>query len=173
MGPMETRQAGPIQAAVDALIEALFQDDARERQQARRALVALGEAAVEPLTRLMANQDVDVRWEAVKALADIQAPAAVPELVCALADKDSGIRWMAAEGLIALGHEALAPLLRALVQDPDSDFLREGAHHVLRKLSRGMRGTLITPILEALSRTDSEEDIILTANAALTRLNTP
>ncbi len=162
-----------MQTAIDALIKALFHDDVAERHQARRALVALGAQTVEPLARLISNPDVDVRWEAVKALADIQSPTAADDLVRALADKDSGIRWIAAEGLIALERQGLIPLLQALRKNPDSDFLWDATHHVLRKLARGKLKDQIAPAFAALNKSCSKEELLTMTNTTLTRLKKP
>jgi hypothetical protein len=71
------------------------------------------------------------RWEAAKALSEIQASSSAPALVAALEDNNSGVRWLAVKGLIGIGRTALRPLLEALIQRAGSIRLREGAHHVL------------------------------------------
>ncbi len=120
---------------IESLIADLASDHGLTRQRARESLAAIGQPAVAPLIAALADSKRQVRWEAVKALGEIGDPAAASALVSALEDEGSGIRWLAAEGLIAIGREGLKPLLQALVHYSDSEWLREGAHHVLRRLA--------------------------------------
>ncbi len=78
-----------------------------------------------------------VRWEAAKALGQINNPAGAQALVKTLEDRDFDVRWLAAEALIALGSEAAVPLLEALIKRSKSPVLREGAHHILNHVIGG------------------------------------
>jgi HEAT repeat protein len=135
---------------LDSLIIDLGSNHGKTRQQARKSLVAMGGWAVAPLIAALSNADKQVRWEAAKALGEIGDPAAAPAFVKALEDEVGDIRWLAAEGLIATGREGLLPLLQALVHHSDSEWLREGAHHVLRKQTDSSLGYLVAPVLAAL-----------------------
>ncbi len=106
------------------------------RAKAREELVARGEEAVAVLLPLLTDPDKQTRWEAAKALAAVGSPAAAPAVIPLLEDKDAGVRWLAAQALVASGHVAVPLLLRRLMEPPDSQYLRQGALHVFRTLSR-------------------------------------
>jgi HEAT repeat protein len=139
-----------------SLIESLSDANAAKRQRTRKALVALGKAAVNPLIDLLANARPHVRWEAAKALSKIGDPAAAPALVEALGDEESNVRWLAAVGLANMKLKGLMPLLTALVKHPDSIWLREAAHHVCRELIRTESLHELAPLLDALEHYDPE-----------------
>ena len=103
-----------------------------ERRRARVALIELGDEAVPALIAALADASLIVRQEAVKALEAIGDDAAARALIKALQDQDASIRWLAAEALAHLGPVGLKPLLEALAHDSGLTWLREGAHHVLR-----------------------------------------
>jgi HEAT repeat protein len=156
--------------SLGSLLAALGSYDGVMRQYARQALVAIGGPSVAPLIEALADPNDDVRWEAAKALGQISDPAAAPALVNAMEDENSGIRWLGAEGLIALGREGLVPLLRALEQHSDSEWLREGAHHVLHDLARGNLENVLTPVLAALEDIEPTIEVPWAARAALDAL---
>jgi len=164
------REAGESMAA---LIAGLSNADDDTRLAARAALVHKGEAAVPALSAALRAPAWLVRWEAAKALGEIQAPSSAPALVRALEDQRFGVRWLAAEGLIDLGAEGLRPLLDALLADPDSGRLREGTHHVLKVLAeRGLR-ELVANVVAALEEPEPDIEIIVQARAALAALSRP
>jgi hypothetical protein len=120
---------------IKELIATLQNPDGFTRQEARTRLVEIGSPAVPALVEALQQFTGWGRWEAAKALSDIQAPQSAPTLVEALEDEDNSIRWLAVNGLIGIGRAALPPLLDALTQRAGSVCLREGAHHILH----GMR----------------------------------
>lgn len=161
------------QKTMDSLIAALSDDDGLARQQARIALTHIGLPAVEPLIKLLENDQQYVHWEAVKALSEIGDPQAVNALVNALEDGIFSIRWLAAEGLITTGSSSVVPLLHALIDRSGSILLREGAHHVFHDLvSRGMlpqpavRGKILS-VLAALRGIEPAVEAPLAAYKAL------
>lgn len=158
-GKKKTRAQVDVAAARDtattpknigSLIAALASKDVQTRQHARERLVAAGRPAPVPLLEALKDRREMVRWEAAKALQEIADPSAAAAMVTTLEDEDAGVRWLAAEGLIALGRAGVAPLLRALVKRSDSEWLREGAHHVLHTLIRKKWATPLAPVLVAL-----------------------
>jgi hypothetical protein len=158
------------QAAIDALIATLSDDDGLTRQHARWALIDIGEPAVPLLIETLADKRERVRWQVAKALSKIGSPAAGPALVRALEDKSFGVRWLAAEGLIALRYGGLVPLLEALVNHSDSAWLREGAHHVLHTLAEeGLRAE-VAPVLAALEDIEPVVECPGAAEAVLNKL---
>ena len=155
---------------VDSLIADLASNRGQIRLSARKSLVAMGEPAVAPLIVALSNAHRQVRWEAAKALGNIGNPAAAPALVKTLEDRESDIRWLAAVGLIVMGREGLIPLLRVLVHNSDSQWLREGAHHVLREQVGIGPSQLITPVLSALEDIEPAIQVPPAAQAALDKL---
>jgi len=119
---------------VQHFIRELDNADGLQRQQARLALVAIGDTAVPALIEALSAPHENTRWEAAEALCDLHAPEAAPELVKALEDESIDVRWAAAHALIGLGRSALPSLLQALVYRFDSPWLREGAYHILHTL---------------------------------------
>ena len=161
------------QSELAGLVEAFHGDQVAARR-ARRALVAIGEPAVPLLLDAVRSQHPLVRWEAAKALAEIGSPSSIDGLIGALGEEDGSVRWIAAEGLANIGLPVLAPLFRALLTDSDNAWLRDGAHHVLRWLSRGQLGQELMPILRAIESWDPAIPTMRAAAAALERMrNTP
>jgi sporulation protein YlmC with PRC-barrel domain len=156
--------------SISSMIADLARDVPLVRVSARESLVAIGGPAVPALVEALGNPNRHLRWEAAKALSQIGDPAAAEALVKALEDELFGIRWLAAEGLIAVGREGLKPLLRALIQRSDSDWLRQGAHHVLHELARtGLEE--VRPVLAALEDIEPSIDVPLVARTTLDALN--
>jgi len=141
----------PTLAELDQLIERLYDQDDVVRLEARDRVVRLGEAAVEPLVKMLDEPEPRPRWEAIKSLEELASPRSIPALIKALDDEIPGIRYMAAHGLVAIGPEALPPLLMRLVESPHAGWLREGAHHVLYYYaSHDELGPIVQPVLQAM-----------------------
>ena len=152
---------------VSGLVAALGDNNGLIRQHAREVLVDIGHPAVPSLMTALASPQEQVRWEAAKALSDIAAPESAPSLVSALEDREFSVRWIAAEGLVAIGHRSVEPLLEALVVRGDRQWLREGAHHVLKVLSKRGSYEAIAPVLAALEGMEPELVVPPAAKAAL------
>ena len=119
-------------------------------QKARRSLVSMGEAAVEHLVSALHDKRRQVRWEAAKALSQIASPSSTQALVDTLEDEEFDLRWLAAEGLARIGPTSIVPLLKALLKRPESQWLREGAHHVLLDMDVGPLAAVLKPVTDAL-----------------------
>ncbi len=119
---MTTLNQAPASSSSDVqhFIRELDNSDGLQRQQARLALVAIGDTAVPALIKALSVPHENTRWEAAEALCDLHAPEAAPELVKALEDESVDVRWAAAHALIGLGRSALPSLLQALVYRFDS-----------------------------------------------------
>jgi hypothetical protein len=128
----------------------LRSEDPGTREEACKALIALGRPAVPPLVDTLSDPHDHARREAARALSRIHDPSSAPDLVRSLEDELPGVRWLAGEGLIAMGRDGIVPLFRALISRSDSVRLRQGAHHVLRSLSAGDHGRQMALVLEAL-----------------------
>jgi HEAT repeat protein len=136
---------------LDSLIDDLKSDHALTRRYARESLVAIGMPAVPPLMALLSDSNTLTRWEAVKTLGEIGGPDVAEALVRMMeSDQDEGVRWLASDGLAGLQEEGLVPLLEALIHHSDSVWLRDSAHHALRKLLHTKLAKLVAPVLEAL-----------------------
>jgi HEAT repeat protein len=151
-----------------AMVAGLHDKDGLVRRHARQGLVEVGETAVPVLIdELNAPKDY-TRWEAAKALCEIQAPEAVPALIERLDDENFSVRWLAAEALASLGEASLVPLLQALERHSDSIWLRRGAHHVFRVLVKdhGL-GSLLDPVIRALDGMEPMLEAPIAAERAL------
>lgn len=99
------------------------------RWQAAEALGQMGQrhprAVVRALTQAAGDADLDVRLQAVAALAVLKQSAepAVPALGAALRDKDSDLRRQAAVALAAVGPaaEEAVPVLGQTLRDPNAN----------------------------------------------------
>ncbi len=159
-------------ADVDALIEALGDNDGLVRHHARVALVHRGSSAVPALLSALEAPDSNVRWEAARVLREIGDSKAAPSLVRALEDEGFDVRWIAAEGLIGLEQNALLPLLTALVRLPPSVPLVDGAHHVLDALRQEHRlPAAAEPVLAALEGPEPAHTVLAAAQTALRALD--
>jgi hypothetical protein len=155
---------------IDSLIADLNCDDTMRCQHARRALVAMGERVVGPLTEALSSEKYWVRWEAAKALGQIGSSNAAESLIKALEDDEPDVRWLAAEALIATGQEAVEPLLRALIEHADSLLLREGAHHVFYDTHKIDLHKILRPVMSELEGSEPSVEVPLAAKKALTEL---
>jgi HEAT repeat protein len=141
------------------------------RTEVREKLLALGEAAVPALLRALAEPDVNVRWQAAKALGRLHAPETAPDLVNAMEDDNFGVRWLAAEGLIAMGPSCLGPLLAGLRLDFSSLRMRAGVQHVLCALADGgYYDETIEKLMQVLRDSNPASEIAWVAERALEKL---
>jgi len=100
--------------AVNALLVTLESHDWELRRQAVETLGIIGDPrAVQPLVAALGDQDIGVRWQAIRALERIGSPAVEP-LVSVLGMTKNGVRWWAATAVEKLGAVAVQALIRAL-----------------------------------------------------------
>lgn len=152
---------------IESLIKKLENKDGIIRVKAHKALVSKGKAAVFPLVEAMKNKNDWTRWEAAKALAEIGDSTSTQSLIDALEDHEFAIRWLAAEGLIHIGSSSVEPLLKALIHRSDSEWLREGAHHVLHDLRMHKFRSYIGPVISALEDIEPSLKVGIAARSAL------
>jgi HEAT repeat protein len=163
---MADRSGAPDQTdKIAALVAQLASKDGMQREEAREQLAGIGRPAVRPLIAALEDRRETVRWEAAKTLGMIGNRRAAPHLVKTLEDEEFDVRWVAAEALVAIGRASLPPLLLALVARSSSVPLREGAHHVLRRmrLESEHDAALIDPVLSALEQPYDPQDAVLVA----------
>jgi HEAT repeat protein len=122
--------SGPVRALVHALADG---ENPGRRNAALEALTRFGAAAVPVLVEASHDADVDVRKQAVDALASIGAPAAAQRLAELLGDADPNVRAATAEALGAIGTREAAPLLEARASADPEPLVRLSA---LRSLAR-------------------------------------
>ena len=100
---------------LSVLISQLSCGDDEQAEQALSQLVNWGPEAVEALEQRLSHPDAEIRWWAVRALADVQAERVQGLLVGALSDPDKAVRWCA--GLALRVHpspQASLPLMEML-----------------------------------------------------------
>jgi HEAT repeat protein len=149
------------------LITDLGAGDWGVRHQARESLLDIGPTAVEPVSAALASANAGVRWGAAKVLEQIGDARAIPGLVERLEDSDGSVRYLAAEALAKVGDAAVLPVLRALLKNAGSQWLQEGAHHVLRARLAGNHAAAISPVIAALEGPDRAMAVLPRLNDAL------
>jgi hypothetical protein len=92
--------------AVPALVEALKDERAEVRVEASRALAAIGEAALQPLTKALGDKDRQTRMGAALGHMGPNAKSATPALMDALEDPDIPVRCHAAQALWRVSGKA-------------------------------------------------------------------
>lgn len=102
--------------AVEALIAALRDEDARTRLEAAKALGEIGNpSAVEPLIAALKDVNAEVRGAAVVSLSYMKDPRVVEPLIAVLKDESKQVRLYAAGALgRAKDPRAIEPLVAAL-----------------------------------------------------------
>lgn len=162
--------------SIEGLMKDLGSEDGMTRQRARHALIQTGEPAVDVLILAFKSENKVLHFEAAKALSQIGSLKTIDTFIKALGDEKFGIRWMAAEALIAIGTASIKPLLKALKDHSDSNWVFEGAHHVLHDLVE--RNSLVDeetkkillPVLEAYNQFGIVGNVLIAVNEALCKL---
>jgi len=155
---------------IENYIAELGSEDGLKRQSARHILVHYGSNAVPALASALSNNNEHIRWEAAKALGEIEHPDAAQALVKALEDDNISVRWAAMESLIRLKRAVIEPLMRALTRDFNSVWLREGAHHVLHQLKN--QGLLDGPEIKVFNALEGPAPVVEVPWAAEAALET-
>jgi len=92
-----------------------------ERAEAALSHLAIwGPEVVEPLRERLFNPEAEVRWWAVRALAEINDDRVPGLLARALSDPDKGVRWCAGLALRTHPSAQVAPTLLPLLSDEDA-----------------------------------------------------
>jgi HEAT repeat protein len=160
---------------LESLMDMLANGDGMIRQKARESLVALGGPAVSSLTQALQNSRSDqVRWEAAKALGEIDDTRSIPTLVKALEDSNSDVAWLAADALRKFRKAAWSPLLQALIEGrSDSVLLRKGAHHVFVNQKEDGFNDLLVILVKALKLDAVQESVPEAAYKLIKRMAAP
>lgn len=159
---------------ITPLLIELENKEAKVRANARRALIEIGSSAVPALCDVVQNSTIyKARWEAAKALGEMQHSDSIPALVKALEDTKSDVVWLAAEGLKLFGEQAWLELFTALFnRGAESLTLRQAAHHVLRNQSSEAYNDLLDELRKALEASSVGEITSLAAYQLLERMKT-
>jgi HEAT repeat protein len=116
------------------------------RNAAAEALVGLGDAAVAPLTRLLAHPDPDQRKFAADILGQLGRRGAEGALIQALEDPDLNVRVSAVEALGRVGTEVGARALERLLKE-DELLLRLSVLEALTQLQWPPPLPVVVPLL--------------------------
>jgi HEAT repeat protein len=128
--------------AIDA-VAARLNDPAEHdlvREQAARALGQLIRGEVfAPLVSALDDPDVDVRCQALYALAESAGPAAVDVLLARTTDPNTYVRHAAVTALGRVGNESLIPLLEGIAQQDQDElgramWVREAARYAIESI---------------------------------------
>src|SRR5512142_2486534 len=101
------------------LLADLTSGDEERAEAAARRLAEAGDEILPALEPLLESHDPDVRWWAVRTVAQMSTPR-IDWLIHALADSSSEVRAAAALGLAAHPVDQAAPGLVVALQDDDS-----------------------------------------------------
>ena len=156
--------------AVPELMALLNHDKAEAREEAARALGAIGDKrAAQPLIERVADdKDHSVRGAAASALGRMRELAAVDALIAALTDDESSrVRAAAAKALGRLKARKAIEALRRAVEDKD-EWVKRGAVEALRELGAELS---VDALIQGLS--DEAEFVRRDAIEALTKLRDP
>jgi HEAT repeat protein len=102
------------------LLDELSCGEEERAEQALSHLAAWGPEVVEPLRERLFNLEPEVRWWAVRALAEVNDERVPGLLVQALADPDKGVRWCAGLALRQHPSEKAAAALLNMLSDEDA-----------------------------------------------------
>jgi len=155
-----------------SLVMLLESEDDKVRTRARKSLVTIGKKAVLALSLVLENSKTyKARWEAAKALSEINDLKSIPILVKALEDPESDVAWLAAKTLEKFRKAAWPELLRALVSHGSASVsLQHGAHHILRKQKVEGYNDLLDILRTALEPGSVPETISPAAHNILERM---
>jgi len=155
-----------------SLVILLENEDVKVRTKARKSLVTIGKPAVVPLSLVLENSKIyKARWEAAKALSEINDLKSIPTLVKALEDPESDVAWLAAKTLEKFRKAAWSELLQALVsRGSESILLQHGAHHILRKQKVEGYNDLLDILRTSLETGSVSESISPAAHNILERM---
>ncbi len=125
----------------------------KSRWRALQGIVALGEAAVEPLLAELASDDVDRRTLAAQALGYLAPAVPVEPLLSAAEDEEAVVRLYAVDALGMRGDPTLGDELKALLEVETN---RDVKQHIGYALARGEHGVDAETVQQLLA-TDASQ----------------
>lgn len=120
-------------ADIKQLIEQLTNNDAKIRDAARAALVAMGSPAVDPLIAALNSPSDWQRKSVISLLQQIQDKRVIPPLLNALNDTDPYVRGFAALGLAAQQEHSALPTIQKMIEAESDAF---GRTHLLNAVDQ-------------------------------------
>jgi len=127
-------QAGnplPVQDCLEelrALVLELTSGDDRRAEASVRCLAGYSEPVLPAITPLLDAPEPDIRWWAVRLLAEIHNDETPTHLIKALTDEDLSVRQCAALALSRQGDERAVPAVVQSLSDTDSLMVRLAAN---------------------------------------------
>lgn len=106
---------------LSVLLSQLSCGEDEQAEQAISRLATWGPEVVEPLQDRLSHPDAEVRWWAVRAIAELNDERVPELLVQVLADPDIGVRWCA--GLALRSHPSPEAILALIGMLADTDAL--------------------------------------------------
>jgi len=132
---------------VKGLIKALRHKDLDVRSEAAKALVRIGEPAVEQLVQALGYGDSDLRSVTVRVLGEIGGARALEPLTYALKDENVNVRIYATEALGKVGDaRSVEPLIQAFVKKDEYLDVRKYAAEALVSIGQ----PAVDPLIQAL-----------------------
>jgi len=110
---------------IETLIENLNAQDVNVKADSVKALVEIGEPAVEPLIQALGAENSDTRENAAVTLGKIKDDRAVQPLIEMLTDEEWEIEKAATDALIEIGGPAVEPLIVILRDENEDIFSRQ------------------------------------------------
>jgi HEAT repeat protein len=119
---------------IEKLIDELTYGDDQRAETAVHELAAFGEKAAEQLKELYnpSYSDEEVRWWALRAIAEIPSELSKATLLAGLGDENSGVRYCAALGLREQPAAQAIPTLVELLNSPDKLLARLASDALIR-----------------------------------------
>ncbi len=97
--------------ALPHAVTALSQGDEVQAGLAKRALLVIGEPAVEPVVELMLDREHPDRQRAIEMLGSLGNPSALPSLIEVMAESEEQVAAAAQDVVVGFGALAVGPLL--------------------------------------------------------------
>jgi HEAT repeat protein len=160
------------ESIVPALLEvAASARDATRRERLHAVILALGDAAAQPLLECLSSPDRRRARSAVRLLGDLQHPRSVEWLEELVASSDPGLRQEAVQALARIGGPEGSAALERVLASP----AREVRVLALRALGEGGRREAVAPLARVLRAALEASDAELGREAirALGRLGRP
>lgn len=122
--------------AVKPLIASLIDYDVDVRKRTAEALVQIGRLSVDPLIKVLDEDDYYLRWRAAWCLGKIKDSKAVEALILKLGDHVSEVRWTVIGALGEIGDKRAFKELVVMVEDPDLG-IKQRAEWALKQIGEG------------------------------------
>jgi HEAT repeat protein len=151
---------------LSVILSQLSCGDDEQVEGALSHLAVMGEEAVGALEVRLSHPDAEVRWWAVRALAEVQDQRVPGLLVRALSDPDKGVRWCAGLALRKRPSPQASPALIEMLADRDA-LTRRLAGDALVAI-----GSQVVPELLELMQAENQW-VCLEATRALAKIGDP